>query len=250
MKQLILPETYNKEPVFELSKEDSHYLLKVQRKGIGYCFNLLDRDGNSYNGKIVDIIDSICHISVSEHTESPENKRSIILMQAIPKGKKIDLMIRQAVETGIAKFIPIMADHSIPQFKNDEEKNKKRSRWEKIVKEASQQSGSRQITKIANLQSFETALKNIETKYTGIFFHQVPLENKPLHQILNNPEDTIVLVVGPEGGLSQKEVALLKKYNFTPCLLGDNILRAETATTFSIGAVQMILLERENWTIK
>lgn len=247
MKQLILPSSYSGESLHILSQADSHYLLRVQRKEIGFTLNILNQNGEKFRGTLVDIVDGICHISLEKKENLSSHAKEIVLLQSIPKGKKIDLMIRQSVEIGVTSIIPIMAEHSIPKFKTDEEKKKKRERWSKIIKEASQQSGTEKITSLEPLQTFKEVLENLSEPYTGIFFHQVPLENKPLHKLLAKAESKIILVIGPEGGLSQNEVSLLQQYNFTPALLGHNILRAETATTFALGAVQMIINEEDSW---
>lgn len=247
MKQLILPVDYNSEELYTLPHEESHYLLRVQRRSIGYKLSVMDKDGNRYNGIIVDILDNQCQLKLKKATESATKTRELVLWQCIPKGKKLDLIIRQAVEIGVTSIIPIMADHSVPLFKTPEEREKKRSRWEKIIKEASQQSGTAHITTMEPLQTMNEALESLTNNYTGIFFHQVPLENAPLHETLEDPSEKVVIVVGPEGGLSTSEVESLEEYNFTPTLLGENILRAETATIFALGAVQMIMLERHSW---
>lgn len=250
MKQLILPEDYSGESLYSLSSGDSHYIINVQRKEIGYKLNLLDSQGNRYNGTIVDIVNGECLLQLTKSGEVTDNLNKIILFQSIPKGQKIDLMIRQAVEAGVYEIVPIMADHSVPQFKTSQDREKKRDRWNKIIKEASQQSGTESLTKLSSLQTFKEALDNLEKPYTGIYFHQVPLENRSLHSLLQSPEKNIVLVIGPEGGLSGNEVKLLDEYGFKPALLGQNILRAETATTFALGAVSMLLFEKDEWVIK
>lgn len=250
MKQLILPGSFKENTTTILTEEDSHYLLRVQRKGVGYSLDLLDQDGNKFRGTIVNIIDGLCQIELKTIEFKSTKQREVILFQSIPKGKKIDLMIRQAVEIGVSSIVPIMAEHSIPKFTTIEEKTKKRDRWNKIIKEASQQSGTEKLTVLQPIQSFEEALNSITKPFTGIFFHQIPLENRSLHNILTNPKESIILVIGPEGGISKKEVNLLLENNFSPALLGKNILRAETATTFALGAVQMILNEQDSWILK
>lgn len=249
MKQLILPEEYNGGSDYTLSDRDSHYLLKVQRKEIGFSLKLLDMEGNSYTGTIIGVENGHCCLKLKKTDKKIIRQRELVLFQSIPKGKKIDLMIRQSVEIGVSIIVPIMAEHSIPTFNSKVDRDKKKERWNKIIKEASQQSGTKSLTRLSSLKTFTEALEDLEKPYTGIYFHQVPLENKPLHSLLNHPEDRVILVIGPEGGLSDKEVELLNKYNFKPALLGSNILRAETATTFALGAVQIILLEKENWNL-
>lgn len=250
MKQLVLPSEYSGEDLFTLSLEDSHYLLRVQRREIGSEIKLLDNSGNQYKGIIISLEEDLCTLSLTlERTSNQQEKPGIILLQAIPKGKKIDLIIRQAVEIGVKKIIPIMADHSVPQFKTESDRQKKRDRWIKIVKEASQQSGTKVITELENLYTMENALKTLPEEVCGIFFHQDPLKNRSLHEILSDCNQDIILVVGPEGGLSKREVTLLQDRAFTPVLLGNNILRAETATTFGLGAVSIIMYEQNSWDI-
>lgn len=250
MKQLILPSDYSGEAVYTLPENDSHYLIKVQRKEVGTLLTLLDMECNNYNGTIINIDGGLCRLKLEKTQKEIKTQREIVLFQSIPKGKKIDLMIRQSVEIGVSTIVPIMAEHSIPTFKTEEEKTKKRERWNKIIKEASQQSGTKSITKLESLRTFKEALESLKKPYTGIYFHQVPLKNKPLHTLLSSSEDNIILVIGPEGGLSKSEVDLLNEYEFEPSLLGQNILRAETATTFALGAVKMMLIERDFWNIK
>lgn len=247
MKQLVLPENYNGQKLYTLTQDDSHYLIRVQRKDIGYKLNFMDKNGCKYQGVIIDIVNNLCQLELKKTSESSTIKRELILWQCIPKGKKLDLIIRQAVEIGVTSIVPIMADHSVPVFKTSEEREKKRSRWEKIIKEASQQSGTTHITTIEPLQTMKEALDSLPDSYTGMFFHQVPLKNKTLHETLKNPKQKVILIIGPEGGLSVPEVDNLQKHSFFPTLLGKNILRAETATIFALGAVQMIMLERDNW---
>lgn len=250
MKQLILPLDYKGEEIYTLPYDDSHYLLRVQRKQLGTELKLLAGNGKEYLGKIISTDNDLCTLSLKEVEKSINSEQpGIILIQAIPKGKKIDLMIRQSVEIGVKRFIPVIGDHSVPQFKTEVDKEKKRERWLKIVKEASQQSGTKTLTKLDNIHSMEEALNVLPSGFTGIFFHQDPLNNRSIHHILNNNRGDIVLVVGPEGGLSDREIQLLQKANFTPVLLGKNILRAETATTFGLGAVSMIIYEQNQWDI-
>lgn len=250
MKQLILPPEYRGEQVYTLSSEDSHYLIRVQRKEIDSELKLRDSLGNEYRGTIIALDNDLCTLSLSiEETSTNEEKPGIILLQSIPKGKKIDLMIRQSVEIGVKRFIPIMADHSVPQFKTESDREKKRERWLKIVKEASQQSGTKVITELDHLYDMKDALSTLPKDYTGIFFHQDPLNNRSLHETLLQCKKDVVVVIGPEGGLSHKEVSLLQENGFTPVLLGSNILRAETATTFGLGAISMIMYEQKNWVI-
>ncbi|HDQ13929.1 MAG TPA: RsmE family RNA methyltransferase [Sediminispirochaeta sp.] len=81
----------------------------------------------------------------------------------------------------------------------------------------------------------------------GLFFHQSPLAQASLHEYLSSEPRRIGLCIGPEGGFSKGETEYLRQQGFSPVHLHTNVLRAETAAVYAIGAVQTIFLEREKW---
>lgn len=246
MKQFILPESWTGSGSLILGEEDSHYFLRVKRLNKGDCFTAMDKEGRRYNAEILDC-DELCTLALTPLEEARERGPEIVLWQCIPKGKKIDLIIRQAVEAGVSKVIPIISDHAVPSFKTVAEKEKKRERWNKIATEAAQQSGTSFLTEIGPLLTMDEALDQWNTQGPGLFCHQIPLKETSLHRVLEESHETISLVIGPEGGISDRETEILQKKGFQPVYLGDNILRAETAATFALGAIKIILLEKKYW---
>jgi 16S rRNA (uracil1498-N3)-methyltransferase len=186
--------------------------------------------------------------SLGEHLKLPE----IVLYQCVCKGKKMDQVIRQATESGVSKIIPVVSDFSVSRI--DTDKKGKLDRWNKIVREAIQQSGSLIDTVIGNPVSIDKLLeigdsKGIEGEL-GLFFHQEVLDSGTLHGYLSAGPMKVFLVIGPEGGLSTRETEVLFNKKFKSIYLKTNILRAETAALYGIGAVQTILLESENWVLR
>ena len=176
---------------------------------------------------------------------------AIALFQALPRGSKMDLIVRQAAEGGVSLIVPFESDYSTAHLnKNPGEKMK---RWEKIVKEARQQSGSSVETKILPPGNFRSLLdywEKIKLDYrrpAGILLHQEPLEKGSFHGYLGTDPDFAALAVGPEGGFSPGEVSLLLAAGFRPLLMGDTVLRTETAALYGTAAIRIILLEREAW---
>jgi len=97
----------------------------------------------------------------------------------------------------------------------------------------------------ALLEYWESIKKN--SRPIGLVLHQEPLEKGTLHGYLRNDPDFVVLAVGPEGGFSPGELAQFKKTGFRPLLMGNTILRTETAAIYGIAAIRTILLESEAW---
>lgn len=239
--------------------KDYHYLIHVLRYEEGAEIRGVDHSGNQYELTIREIgpdslslrvfpLDSIPFIA-QEHAPYTE----IFLFQAILKGKKMDRVIRQATETGVSRIIPLITEHTIVHLDSAGRKDKKTERWNTIIGEAMQQSGSQLHPLLytpLRIQEIDRFWRQLTTNSAiPLFFHQDPLENGSLHRYLSNWPRQVALVIGPEGGLSAGETDYLRGSGFLPVHLKTNILRAETAAVYAIGAVQSILQEREQWQI-
>ncbi len=244
-----MPDTYKGDSSLVLVGNDYHYLIRVLRYKKGSGFSGRDSKGNIFDLKISDISDDRCFLDVKksgkEYIELPE----IVLYQCVCKGKKMDQIIRQATEAGVLKIIPVVSDFSVSRY--DFEKPAKTDRWNKIVREAVQQSGSMVNTNIGETAAID-GLDEIDASIgdIGLFFHQEVLDSGSLHEYLSSGLGKVFLVVGPEGGLSDRETDILFEKKFKSIYLKTNVLRAETAALYGISAVQTILLESENWVLK
>ena len=158
----------------------------------------------------------------------------------------MDLIVRQATEAGVRRIVPLLSRHSVPRLESGEEAARKVARWQRIAREALQQSGNPRLPEILPPVRLEEYLGG-QIAGTGLFLHQEPLEGGSLHELLAEAQREILLLVGPEGGLAEPEVEWLLARGFRPVHVGPNILRSETAALFALAAVQMILKERERW---
>jgi 16S rRNA (uracil1498-N3)-methyltransferase len=175
----------------------------------------------------------------------------------------MDLIVRQAAEGGISEIVPFVSEFSVIKTKGDcaAASRQKFSRWQRIVKEARQQSGSKIATNIHQpltmngLIDYWNKLREKETAQTtvGLLFHHLSvqgLEQKSLHSYLVSIPKVVALAVGPEGGFSDKEASLFLENDFKPFTIGDTILRTETAALYFAAAVRILLLERDSWELK
>jgi 16S rRNA (uracil1498-N3)-methyltransferase len=164
----------------------------------------------------------------------------------------MDQIIRQATEAGVFRIIPVVSDFSVSRL--DIEKPGKMDRWNKIIKEAIQQSGSRVNTQIEGPVTIDELAEIDESACInggiGLFFHQEALDHSPLHRYLDSNPESISLIIGPEGGLSDREIEVLYSKNYKSVYLKTIVLRAETAALYAVSAVQTILLESGNWALR
>jgi len=249
MRLFLLPDTYTGKSSLILRGDDYHYLVRVLRYKKGYEFSGRDSKGIFFDLKITDITENGCILDVKESTTESIELPEIVLYQCVCKGKKMDQIIRQATEAGVSKIIPVVSDFSVSRI--DTEKPAKMERWNKIIREAIQQSGSRVNTIIENPVTIDEFSEIDDTiGDIGLFFHQEALDPGSLHGYLSSDSKVVSLVIGPEGGLSHRETEILLGKKFKSVYLKTNVLRAETAALYGISSVQTILLESGNWVLK
>jgi len=269
MKRFILKDGPDKNGRVRLTGADYRHLVKARRLAPGEYFPALLPCGNEISENeillkvcSVDKDSLVCEVagSVTPVTPAPpvSNLPEIILFQAMPKGDKMDLIVRQAAECGVLEIVPFVSEFSIGKTVGKQVAvGQKFSRWERIVREARQQSGSAVQTAVPEPVSFDgllaywERLKKERPGVLGLLFHHLPLENEPLHGYLGkSAPEAVVLVIGPEGGFSPVETERFLTAGFKPFTFAGAILRTETAALYAAAAVQILLTERESWETK
>ena len=217
------------------------------------CFDAALPGGKETKVRILSTVDNILiGMCLDAEKEIAASVTPIVLFQGLPKGSKMDLIVRQAAESGVSVVVPFQTEYSTAQIKSAS--TEKLKRWERIVKEARQQSGSATETEISppcgfdGLLEYWESLKKEHQLPVGILLHQELLEKGSFHEYLGNSPDLVALAVGPEGGFSPREVSLLLAAGFRPLLMGNTILRTETAALYGTAAIRTLLLESEKWT--
>lgn len=231
-----------KEQLPVISGSDVHYLKNVLRLKPGDQLELFDGSGNIFEAQINRIEKNriICKILSSHHKET-EPKIKVALAQSLPKASKMDFIVQKCTELGADKIIPMLSERSIP-------KSAKPDRWRKLAKEAAEQCTRATIPEIANLQTFEEVLKSAKQYNLALIPWELEKDlslKQSLHSLLLPllpPLPHILILVGPEGGFSQKEIELAKQTGFIPVSLGPRILRTETA---GLAILSMINYEYE-----
>ena len=258
MKRFVLSSPPGPQGMIRLYENDYHYLVRVRRLKPGMCFDALLPDGKETCIRILSTVDNIL---IGECLSGVEKQKSpappITLFQGLPKGAKIDLIIRQAAEGAVSLVVPFISEYSAVKLNKDSPETfftGKIKRWERIVREARQQSGSSIQTNIFPLGAVESVLEfweSIKKEYqkpVGFLFHQEPLEKGSFHEYLGNNPDYVALAVGPEGGFSPREVSLFLAAGFKALVMGNTVLRCETAALYGTAAIRIILLENNIWT--
>ncbi|HZK19923.1 MAG TPA: RsmE family RNA methyltransferase [Treponemataceae bacterium] len=174
------------------------------------------------------------------------------ILQFMPRPQKMDQIIRQAVECGVAYIVPVKGSFSPLAALAD-----RTERWNRIIKEALQQSGSAVKTEVLRLQSLQDAINvwknNLARKDSdcntscAFVLDEDPTKQECLFKKLTKKPQKAVIAIGCEGGISKDELQLLHAAGFESIHFNTNILRAETAALYGIAALQHAVMEFESW---
>ncbi|WP_174730132.1 16S rRNA (uracil(1498)-N(3))-methyltransferase [Mesobacillus harenae] len=222
--------------------DDCHHISRVMRMGKGSQVICSDQNGKSAVCVIEEITDEKVMVNVVEWIEATnELPVRVTIASGLPKGDKLELIIQKGTELGAFEFIPFIASRSIVKW--DEKKAlKKVERWQKIAKEAAEQSHRSILPAVHSPVKLETLTRLAESYDFKLIAYEEEAkagEASMLFQTLNELKagDSLFVVFGPEGGLSDKEIAALTARNFKSCGLGPRILRTETAPLYTLSAI-------------
>ncbi|GIO22080.1 16S rRNA (uracil(1498)-N(3))-methyltransferase [Oceanobacillus sp. J11TS1] len=224
--------------------EDVHHISRVMRNKPGDEIICNTDAGNSALCKIEAMNETEVQVSIKSWLdESVELPVEVSIAQGIPKGDKFEWILQKGTELGAAKFIPFAAERSVAKW--DEQKfYKKAKRFRKIIKEASEQSHRNRIPELSDVMPLKALLEESESYTVKLFAYEEEAKGSEKNassfaSVLENLSDKerILLVIGPEGGISVEEANHLKEYGFEAIRLGKRILRTETAALYALASI-------------
>ncbi len=216
---------------FVITGSDARHIKTVLRLKPGDKIGLLDGKGFECEAEVVDLSAGRVKVSVIRRFPSDaESPVQITVVQGFLKEKKMDGLVRQLSELGIIKWIPFIADRSVPR-PDKKQLSARTKRWVKISKEAIKQCKRGCIMEIGDTVSFEEILNLSQAADLKIAFWEDELQ--PLNAKLPGSDckiNKIYVLLGPEGGFTKQEIESARDRGFVTASLGPRILRAETAT--------------------
>lgn len=238
MARFFVPDPKIEDGLMQIKGHEARHIRRVLRLRTGDGIIVFDGSGREYEGVIIKEEPTAVLIKVSGLFSSKEESPiDIVLAQSLLKGEKMDYLIQKATELGVRRVIPFFSSRSIPL--PDRSKTLERhQRWERIAIEASKQCGRGFIPKIEVLCDYSEMLSLASRESLRLILHEK--EGRRLKEVLSDPQDRrrIFFVVGPEGGLTQKEIDESKGKEFVPVFMGERILRAETASLCLLSILQ------------
>jgi 16S rRNA (uracil1498-N3)-methyltransferase len=226
-----------------LDRDESHHLCRVLRLKANDPVQALDGRGGVYWSKIVSADIKRTELWVEKQERLNEPKKRINLIISVPKQKAMDQILKACVEIGIQKIQPVFSEHSAFIFDAKQSKEKL-DKWNSAIIESCKQSGCFFAPEIAPICKLEDYLKQPETALDNLSLVASLQEGSAsIHEVIQGnliKQTEVHLAVGPEGDFSEREYLAFKDKGFHAVRLGKNVLRSDTAVTYSLSVVDQM----------
>jgi 16S rRNA (uracil1498-N3)-methyltransferase len=221
----------------DLPVEQSHHIGRVLRLTQGDALVAFDGRGNEYEATIERVTKSAVTLRMGEpRTVERESPLHVILAQGISSGERMDYTVQKAVELGVRAIQPLTTERTVVRLDADRAA-KRVGHWQSIVVAACEQCGRNRVPPVHDVTTLSGWLGKHERQGSRITL--APDASMRLAD-LPHAAGPIVLLVGPEGGLSPRERADVVAAGFTAARLGPRVLRTETAAVAALAALQTL----------
>lgn len=223
----------------QLEASACHHLLNVLRAKVGTEVELFNGEGGAFSARLIEASRRRATAQIfdfqSNDFESPLN---ITLAQGVSKGDRMDFTIQKAVELGVTRIVPIITSRS--QFRlNAERQDKRINHWRGVIVSACEQCGRNRLPELTQALDLADFIAS-PAEDGGIKFYLHPQSERSLLGIKNPTPHSITLLIGPEGGLEEREIEFAKAHGYGGLSLGPRVLRTETAGLTVLAALQTL----------
>jgi len=221
----------------DLTGSAANHVAQVLRLDRGDPLTLFDGRGGEYAGTIEASGKDRVRVALGEHSPvERESKLALTLAQGIARAERMDLIVQKATELGVARIVPIVAGRSVVRT-DAKQAERKQHHWRSIAIAACEQCGRNRLPVIDAPLTLVAWLAARGGSDASLILS--PRAAQPLRD-LSAAAQSIVLLIGPEGGLSPEEEALALAGGFRAASLGPRILRTETAAIAALAALQTV----------
>jgi 16S rRNA (uracil1498-N3)-methyltransferase len=218
-----------------LDGNTAHYLGKVLRLTAGNEVVLFNGDGREYPATIASLTRSTVTVTLGEaRTPDTESRLRTVLGIGISRGERMDYVVQKSTELGVSEIVPLFTEHCEVKL-NAERQEKRVEHWQQVAISACEQCGRVVVPAIHQPLKLSDWIR---APGAGLKLLCDQSENNALSGPA--PARGVALLIGPEGGLSEAEMALAKAAEFQGVSFGKRILRTETAPVTALSVLQFL----------
>ncbi|MEV4287550.1 16S rRNA (uracil(1498)-N(3))-methyltransferase [Nonomuraea bangladeshensis] len=228
-------------PELTLDGPEGRHAASVRRLRAGERVDLTDGAGRVAECVVREASKDALGLDVLRRYEVPAPRPRLTVVQGLPKGDRGELAVEMMTEAGVDVIVPWSASRSIAQWKGDKVA-KGLGRWRATAREAGKQSRRFHLPEVSEPATTARVAELLAGAALGLVLHEEAAE--PLSKVTLPAEGDIVVVVGPEGGVSDEELDRFKAAGAAPVLLGPTVLRTSTA---GVAAAAVLLTRTGRW---
>lgn len=221
----------------DLAPETARYVARVLR--LGPADRLVGFDPEQAieaEGEVVEVSKAACRVRFDRpRPASALAKRAVALLQCVGKGDKLDQVVRDATELGATAIWPLLAERTVAERASDAAL----ARLRRVALEAARQCGRGDLPEVAATRPFAQALADCRAD-VKLILHPAAHESAGTALRAIEPQASVAVAIGPEGGFSEDELAAATTAGFRAVHFGWTILRTETAATAILGAIVVL----------
>lgn len=228
-------------PRVELAADETHYLTHVLRRAPGDELELFDGQGRTASARLVEVRARRATVEVlTEKRLAPPAPR-LELIQAVPKGKRMELVLEKATELGVAAIRPLQTERTIVNVEASRA-DRKLERWRDIILSAARQCGTAWLPELHPITSWSELIAQRAALPDCLMLGDLAPTAQSLRTVLAEVQQAGVVslgaLIGPEGDFTDAEKQAAMAIGARPVTLGATVLRTETAALFMIGAIR------------
>jgi 16S rRNA (uracil1498-N3)-methyltransferase len=222
-----------------LPAQAAEHVMRVLRLEPGAALILFDGAGGEYTATLGARAGRQVKVCVTGHAPvERESPLDITLLQGVARGERMDLIVQKATELGISRIVPVLAERSVVRV-DEKQRERKREHWQAIAISACEQSGRNRVPAVSEPRPLGAAIAALPEN-SARFLLAADGEESLAAFATRTRGQTIVLLIGPEGGIADNETGFARANRFITCRLGPRILRTETAGLAALATLQTV----------
>ena len=219
-----------------LDENAANHVGRVLRMQPGQALALFNGDGYDYQASITEASKKQVVVAIEGATpNSNESPLQIILGQTVSRGDRMDYAIQKSVELGVSTIVPLVSDRCEVRLKGDRE-DKRLRHWQSVAVSAAEQCGRARVPDIAPVMTLADWFEYTTQCELKLVLHHRTRQS--LSQLAR--PGSVALLIGPEGGLTEEEIATAEQQGFTPAAIGPRVMRTETAPVAALTLCQWL----------
>ncbi len=219
-----------------LAGDEGRHAAKVRRIRPGELIMISNGRGRGVRGVVVEVGAASVVVEVTNHLTSPHEPRWFVAAQALAKGDRSELAVEMMTEMGVQEIVPWQAARSIVRWP-DERAARSLARWRSTAREAAKQSRRFTVPQVSEPATTQQLARRVASVDLALLLHEESAES--IAEVDLPASGTVLIIIGPEGGVSAEELGELTRAGARPVSISDGVLRTSTAGVVALSGLKL-----------